>query len=491
MRDETLDNVVDFDEPRQRPLGSKSRRDIPPPKDRPAGNGSGGTYNSAGGDTIDAGWKRFVDGLPPGSNPDLFYNDFMQAVRDAAKPKPTKFTSFSIDTITGPDLKASFLIYGLLDGDGGLHTVYGPPGAKKTFVMLHASLHISTGREYCPGHPTRRCLVIYIIGEGAKAFRNRALAAMRELDIKPGEAAFEVMPVMPDLARGVADTAALAQYIDELIAAKPAYKGLPILFVVDTLSRAMHGAREDEEGFGTVISNVRDLAQRYKGTTVLVHHCGKDASKKERGWSGLGGNTDGKWLIEDGAITAEKVRDGQDGLSWTFEVNKVHLGVDEDYGKPVTTLTIKLTSTPQAGNREKVGGKRPTNETVFDEAFNEVVHRHGFYYEVDGDRKVSVKAVALAHVKTEFNRRYATGEGGPRTRQAVYRAFSRLLEKLPTKYRTRVLPVESDEDRCQYRAKDIDIAPKAKSKKGEEEEAGLEVIWNCKQHPEVTFKLGN
>lgn len=400
--------------------------------------------------------------------------------RDDKKPKP-RFASFSIDDIEEPSLDASFFIYGLVPRYG-VHVYYGPSSVGKTFGVIHQTLHVATGKRYAGRH-TERALVIYVTGEGKQAFRNRIWLARQKLGIKKGEAAFRGITDMPNMGKGDKETRELLERIKQ-VAGEPQYAGLPVVTVIDTASTALKGAKEDEVGLGALISNCRLIAEAMGGLTIVIHHTGKNTSRGSRGSYITDCNSDAVTCFEEneagtgGSMTIEKMREGTKNISLTFERRVETLGKDK-HGNDVTTCHIELTSEPKPINRQ-AGGKRGAGDIAFDEAVEATLHAHGFEYKVDGDTRVKVRAVAIAHIKEEFKRRYAIGkDGAPRGRTAVANAFTRALEiSIKRRYRTRTVTIESDADVTRYGL--------AKNQVPEPNEGGIcevEIIWNFKHEP--------
>ena len=161
---------------------------------------------------------------------------------------------------------------------------------------------------------------------------------------------------------------------------------LPLIAVVDTLARTMKGAKEDETGFGNFIANCEIITGEFGGLAIAVHHSGKDASKGLRGWSGLGAALENEWRfvrLANGRrqVVVDKVRDGEDGIGWEFEIQGVELGLNK-HGRPMTTCIVNLLSEPapvddKAESSDASGGRAkkgpPRSRCDFDDAFSEAM----------------------------------------------------------------------------------------------------------------------
>jgi hypothetical protein len=104
---------------------------------------------------------------------------------------------------------------------------------------------------------------------------------------------------------------------------------------------------------------------------ILIHHAGKDASKGARGWSGLKAAADVQIEVirrDNGTreIRIEKLKDGEDGARFGFELEVVDLGVDDD-GDPVSSCVVRQTdAVPPQSRGSQVGPKGGNQRKVFD-----------------------------------------------------------------------------------------------------------------------------
>jgi hypothetical protein len=230
--------------------------------------------------------------------------------------------------------------------------------------------------------------------------------------------------------------------------------------VVDTLARTMKGAKEDETGFGNFIANCEIITGEFGGLAIAVHHSGKDASKGLRGWSGLGAALENEWRfvrLANGRrqVVVDKVRDGEDGIGWEFEIQGVELGLNK-HGRPMTTCVVNLLSEPahvedKAESGGGGGARRDTARSLrdFDDAFNEamIVHAKPIWLEGAGAISAAIKAVDLGLVRKEFSKRRAVAPDDDeditdpkaqkrRRSKAISQAFRDIVNKLPRQYNT-------------------------------------------------------
>ena len=241
----------------------------------------------------------------------------------------------------------------------GLCVVYGPPSCGKSFLTLHAMLHVASGTPYA-GHKVHQARVVYIAAEGQGGFRKRVRTAGAELKLDKS-LQFDLLPVAPDLGTAGGDALALIEAIQRKARQGDAPVGV---IVIDTLSRTLAGADENGEGLATFIKNAGLIEQAFKCLVIAVHHTGWEGNRM-RGWSGLHGACDAEWGVSEQEakrlVQVPKMKDGEQGLEWQFALRTVTIGVDED-NEPVTTCVVDLQSNPAkavaASKRRRPAGNR-------------------------------------------------------------------------------------------------------------------------------------
>src|SRR5208337_1582957 len=120
----------------------------------------------------------------------------LPAPDDAGEEKPAKFPLIRYGDIK-PVLTGQWLIKKLLPARG-LCVVYGPPGCGKSFLTLHAVLHVASGKDYA-ALKTRQARVVYVAAEGQGAFRKRVRAAGDALGLDETTLQFDLVEVVPNL----------------------------------------------------------------------------------------------------------------------------------------------------------------------------------------------------------------------------------------------------------------------------------------------------
>jgi len=244
-----------------------------------------------------------------------------------------------------PNLTCNYLIKGWLDR-GAFSVVFGESNVGKSFFALDLALHIASRSKWY-GHRVSGSSddvpnplpVIYIAGEGGRGIGNRIEAMRRERPklIASSDTEFLLLPTSLDLC-GPTDADALIQVCTNL-ANKPA------LIVIDTLARSMgNGDENTAKDMGRFIANCDRLRERLGCHVMVIHHCGKDASKGARGSSSLIAAVDTELRLTrvDGVVNVEqsKQRDMVANRTFSYRLRDVQLGVDTD-GDPVTSAVIE------------------------------------------------------------------------------------------------------------------------------------------------------
>ena len=218
-----------------------------------------------------------------------------------------------------------------------LAVLYGASGGGKSFAMMDMCFAVAAGVPW-RGHKTTKGRVVYIVAEGARGARLRAMAYCRYHGIDPATIDMLILPAQPNLLK--------ADDIRELIVELKKC-GKVAMTVVDTLAQTTPGANENSgEDMGQVLSHCRKIAEILHCTVVLVHHSGKDAAKGARGWSGLRAAVDTELEVirdeDDRVISVTKMKDGDEGATHGFKLLTVELGTDED-GDPITSCVVEHT----------------------------------------------------------------------------------------------------------------------------------------------------
>lgn len=251
---------------------------------------------------------------------------------------------FAVEHLRAIDLDCSqqWLITGLMPSTG-LHVLYGAPGTGKSFVALHAALHVAAGRPWA-GRGVFQGGVVYVASEGGRNFRKRVVAAKAQLKV-PEDTPFVLITRAPCLGGKKNETKTLIADIEKQCAALDIQ---PRLIVLDTLSRSITELREsDAQDIMEFVRNATAIGDHFGALVLPIHHCGKDESRGMRGSSALHGAADAEWLVRkdsetgDRHIVVEKMKDGPDGARIKYSLVDVTLGEDET-GEPIVTCLAEV-----------------------------------------------------------------------------------------------------------------------------------------------------
>lgn len=236
-------------------------------------------------------------------------------------------------------LHPAWVVKGLLP-QSGLAVCYGASGAGKSFLLLDLACSIADGAEWF-GRSTRRAPVAYLCLEGAAGFASR----VRAWEVARKRTMPELLGVMPQSFRlhDAEDVDLLLDALDIFQRGLPSGLPPPVI-VVDTLNRATAGSDENSSiAMGETIAGCTRLSEATAGLVLLAHHSGKDADRGMRGHTSLVSAADAVLLVtrsgKERRWVAEKVKEGQDGLGASFDLETVSLGPDED-GEDVTSCIV-------------------------------------------------------------------------------------------------------------------------------------------------------
>ena len=270
-------------------------------------------------------------------------------------------------------LTDSYMVKGVL-ADGAMSVVYGPSNSGKTFFAMDIAFHVAAGVPEWFGRRVRQAAVLYLAAEGGRGAANR-IVAMRQahgvcdVPLALRRAGMDLLHSQADL-QTVADLAAMV---------KAKAPGLPLLIVIDTLSRIMAGGDENSaQDMTALIRNIDAIREITGAHVMLVHHTGKDTARGARGHSSLRAATDTEIEVanEEGARAAmvTKQRDYQGGETFAFSLKSVVLGIDQD-GDEVTSCTVEHEDSDEfkaaRTTKKGLGGNQKIIADTFDQMLGE------------------------------------------------------------------------------------------------------------------------
>lgn len=269
------------------------------------------------------------------------------------------FEWLTAENVNGPILNGNWLVKGMIPRQG-LGVFYGRPGCGKSIIAADISLHIAEGLPW-RGIKTIKGGATYIASEAGRMGINRIFAWYRYHGRK-WSSSFRMSPIALDLRSTDEDVHAMAS---DIAVNQPNC----VFIVIDTLARNIAGGNENSsEDMGAFVANIALLSELTGAFVLIIHHGGKDESKGARGHSSLTGAVDFSCEIKrdpdkPGRLHVTKLRDGQDGAKYDFNIHAVDLGADEDGDRVTAPVAIDFATAdakatrarkPQGINQERV-----------------------------------------------------------------------------------------------------------------------------------------
>jgi hypothetical protein len=241
------------------------------------------------------------------------------------------------------------LIPGILPMGPALGVGYGPPKSLKSFLLIHAGLHVAGNIPYC-GRDVQAGAVVYVTSEGVNGIRRRLIAQRRALGLESKRVPFFLVPAMPNLGAGPQDR----EELQRKIAGKLAGLNIPLrMIVIDTMRRAMPGKSENKpEDISVVVDNCEALASAFNCLVMLIHHSPRSDDDRSSGSNALDAAADA--LIgckrdpatKIATVTVHHLKDGEEGDTWQFELRPIEIGVDHDRN-PITSCYVEIAQEPE------------------------------------------------------------------------------------------------------------------------------------------------
>ena len=358
------------------------------------------------------------------------------------------------DPETAPDLAAIFtflgdapvappreLIKGLIPA-GGIVVTGGQSSAGKTFVQIHKSICLATGRAYFGHNVVERVGTVLVAAEGRSLLPNRFGAALAKLSIAD-KLPITWLKALPDFC-ATENVKLLVQHLKTLDERFQGDFGVRLgNVVIDTVAACFGMKDEDDNAEATAVCNImRRLGEDVGALMSAVHHYGKNAESGLRGASAWKGSAD---VIEgvladidplsgrasNRELVCAKARDGEQGPISAFDLEFIHLGLDADgdvYG------SCCVVPTERDSKFDKSNAHSKTQRAIQD-AINEAIDTCGQII-VPRSGMPEVRAAKVSDVRAEFDRRYVVDGTDPeKIGNAKRMAFKRALDKLsPSKF---------------------------------------------------------
>ena len=294
--------------------------------------------------------------------PEFEPEDFDQYDGQVIEPQRRRLQPYHV-TELGSRSRREYVVKGLFDR-GGLAEMFGDTNSGKTFTALDIAEHIAQGWDWC-GRKVKPGPVVYIAVEGGLGLEERLTAFRQHHGVDQADVPLYIIPAGIDLCSADSDAKTLIDEIQRL--------GTVQLVVIDTLARALAGGNENApDDMGAFVLNCDRIREATGAAVLVVHHSGKDQSRGGRGHSSLKAAVDTEILVENVnsliTVTVTKQRDYPSGDTFTFKLEPVEIGTDED-GDPITSCVL-LPADKDATNsqRTKVSGQAKVALDLLDRA---------------------------------------------------------------------------------------------------------------------------
>jgi hypothetical protein len=378
----------------------------------------------------DTSWQCEDNPLPDAESP---------PIADAAsKSGPSRFVPIWLDDIT-VDVEPAYIVEGIIPAGPSFGIIPAPPKSLKSFFLIDIFLHVAIGKPYADRH-VQQGVVVYITSEGIRGVRRRLVAMRRYHGVEGTNAPFALIPVMPNLGTGRQD---LEQLIAEINKATSGL-ALPVRAVlVDTLRRATPGKSEnDPKDMSVFIANCEAIATTFNCFVGAVHHSPRSDDTRGSGTNAIDAAADVILQVSrrnDSAsratVTVGRLKDGDEGDSWTFEVRSMEVGIDRngapEYGGYVV-ITELPTKAPSPATTTR-GPSLPRKCKVAMEALAEALAEVGVKPSPSPHIPNIITCVVTSEQWREFAYRLGISNGA--TARARQKAFKEASEQLRAAHR--------------------------------------------------------
>lgn len=220
--------------------------------------------------------------------------------------------------------------------------LYGDSNSGKTFFAIDLSCAISLGRIWF-GKQVEQGMVVYLATESPETVKARIQAYQKHHDVLIDDLLIIQVPI--NFHEGDYDVGRIIELVrDEERRKETKCK----LIVGDTLARISAGANENSgTDMGPIMARFDFLMNAINASLLIVHHCGKDAAKGGRGWSGIRAHIDTEIEVTEknnqrkASITKQRALASK-GEVFYFNLKTIELGLTK-FGKTATTCIVEQT----------------------------------------------------------------------------------------------------------------------------------------------------
>lgn len=238
----------------------------------------------------------------------------------------------------------------------GMSVIYGDSNSGKTFLAIDLACAIARGSEWL-GRRSVQGVALYLATEGPRSVQMRIKAYRKHHGIDHLPMVVVTSPVN-FFEGGQLDSHKVVSLIEKL----ESELGQKVRVVIgDTMARIAAGANENTGQDMTIVLKHADYIRERAGVHFMwIHHCGKDAAKGGRGWSGIRAAIDTEIEVVEAKgqkirsveITKQRDIDGK-GDRYGFTLLPVPIGMIQ-WGRVRSSCVVIESEPPnRAGNTSK------------------------------------------------------------------------------------------------------------------------------------------
>ncbi|MFA0179384.1 AAA family ATPase [Vibrio cyclitrophicus] len=238
-----------------------------------------------------------------------------------------------------------YLVDKLIESDT-TGVIGGESGTFKSFFTLELAHCVATGRPFLGRKVKRTGSVLILAGEGGGGY-GRRLKALEKRHGPTGRV--HVITRCGDLSDSSSTHG--RKYIQ--MVAKAISIINPVLIVYDTFNQLFPKVNNNDSGeVSLAMQHITQLGgmSKSKPTSIFVHHTGKDTTKGLEGSHAFKSNADfyiglakkDEYLSR---VTSEKEKDGEKFKPFNIEATPTNIGIVDDEGRELSSLTIGLPQT--------------------------------------------------------------------------------------------------------------------------------------------------
>jgi RecA-family ATPase len=178
-----------------------------------------------------------------------------------------------------------YLINGLMQV-GCDAVLYAPSKSLKSFIALDIALSLATGVAVLEQFAIKgTTIVFYLAGEGRSNLEKKPATAW---ELAHGMEPYSVENIYIGEGVDMTSNDEVEYCIRDMEAILGNRRGkVPVMFIIDTLNRALNGKEEDSSGVAAqYLNRVKQIRERINGTSLTIIHTGKDNTNGIRGSSG-------------------------------------------------------------------------------------------------------------------------------------------------------------------------------------------------------------